>query len=108
VYRRIICALSLTAGALCSPFLTTTANAAAPADVEGCSVVFYDVALGQGVEAFCPDEPGTYQVIAQCSNGDDTWMEPGTLATPDSGPSVAECRGVLLFPAHVANYFVVR
>lgn len=108
MYRRITVALSLAAAALFQPFLGTPANAATPAEAPPCSVVFFDVELGQGVEEFCPDEIGTYQVIAQCTDGNDIWTVPGTFAEPDGGPSVATCRGVLLFPAHVLSYFLLR
>ena len=73
-----------------------------------CTFVVFDSGLSQGVEAFCGSAPGVYQVIAQCTNDVDSWQTAGTLAEAGSGPSVAECRGVLLFPARVINFFVIE
>jgi hypothetical protein len=73
-----------------------------------CTVVFFNLSLGQGVEAFCDEAPGTYQVITQCSDGLDVWSVPGSLAVAGAGPSVAQCHGVLLFPAYVLSYFIVE
>jgi hypothetical protein len=87
--------------------LAGVANAATPPHPD-CDVVYFDVNLGQGIEAFCDGAPGTYQVIAQCSDGLNVWSVPGTFAVADDGPSLAICRGLLLFPAYVLSYFVVR
>lgn len=87
--------------------LAGVANAATPPR-PGCDVLYFDVNLGQGLEAFCDSAPGTYQVITQCSDGLDVWSVPGSLAVAGDGPSVAICHGVLLFPAYVLSYFVVQ
>lgn len=47
-------------------------------------------------------------MVAQCTNDVDAWQVAGTLADAGTGPSVAECRGLLLFPARVFNYFVIQ
>lgn len=101
--RRIAVAVSAGIAAAFLPFLTASAHA----DEPDCTTVFFDVNFGQGVEEFCPDADG-YQVIAQCTDGTDIWTVPGTFAEPDGGPSVATCRGALLFPAHVLTYYLVR
>lgn len=88
--------------------LAGVANATTTAHHPDCDVVFFDVNLGQGIEVFCDSAPGTYQAIAQCSDDLDVWSVPGSLAEPGDGPSVAECHGLLLFPAHVLSYFVVQ
>jgi uncharacterized membrane protein len=88
-----------------------TANAATQqqgAQQQDCTVVFFDVGLSQGIEAFCDSAPGTYQVIARCTNDVDAWQVVGTLSEAGAGPSVAVCRGLLLFPAQVFDYFVVQ
>ncbi|HEX9334826.1 MAG TPA: hypothetical protein VF892_03030 [Pseudonocardiaceae bacterium] len=90
----------------CLSGIATTSSASA--DEPDCSVVFFDISLGQGVEAFCDDAPGTFQVIAQCSDDLDFWSAAGNLAEAGDEPSVAECHGVLLFPAHVVSYFIAR
>ena len=73
-----------------------------------CDAVYFNINLGQGVETFCDSAPATYQVITQCSNGLEVWSVAGSLARAGEGPSVAMCRGVLLFPAYVLSYFVVQ
>jgi hypothetical protein len=84
-----------------------SAGAATPPP-SACTVFVFDVNLGQGVEAYCDNAPGTYQVVALCSDDLDLWSIPGSLASAAAGPSLAECRGPLLFPAHVVNYFVAQ
>jgi hypothetical protein len=84
----------------------TTANATP--HQSDCTVVLFSLGLSEGIEAFCGGAPGIYQVVAQCTNDVDTWEVAGTLADAGTGPSVAECRGLLLFPARVFNYFVVE
>lgn len=80
-----------------------------PQDAHGCTVLFSEYGVDQTVEAFCTEAESTYQVIAQCSDGGGSfWSVPGSLAVKGSGPSIATCHGVLLFPAHVVNYFVVQ
>ena len=86
----------------------STASAAPRPGPPDCTVVFYPISLGQGMEAFCDNAPGTYQLVAQCSDELEYWTVPGTLATAGDAPSVVECHGLLLFPAHVASYFVVQ
>jgi hypothetical protein len=85
-----------------------TASAAPRPGSPDCTVVFSPISLGQGMEAFCDNAPGTYQVVAQCSDDLEYWTVPGTLTTAGDAPSVAECHGLLLFPAHVVSYFVVQ
>ncbi|HVV22976.1 MAG TPA: hypothetical protein VHF06_26300 [Pseudonocardiaceae bacterium] len=110
MYRRAAALLSSTFALALLPFLNLPAHGAQPpADAPPpCTVVFFDVNLGQGVEDFCPGEQGTYQVIAQCGDGNDVWTAVGSLAGPGGGPSVATCRGALLFPAHVLSYYLLR
>jgi hypothetical protein len=85
-----------------------TANAVGPPAASPCTVVYFELSLGQGVEAFCDQAPGTYQVITQCADGLEVWSTPGSLAVAGEGPSVAECHGILLFPAYVLSYFIVQ
>jgi hypothetical protein len=101
--RRTALALSAGIAALFLPLFASSAHA----DEPDCTTVFFDVTFGQGVEEFCPDTD-SYQVIAQCDDGGDVWTVPGTFAEPGSGPSIATCRGALLFPAHVLTYYLVR
>ena len=103
MHRRIALTLSAGIAALFLPLFAGSAHA----DEPNCDTVFFDVTLGQGVEAFCPADY-SYQVIAECTNGADVWTVPGTFAGYDGGPSIATCRGALLFPAHVLTYYVVR
>ena len=86
----------------------TTASAAPRPQPTDCTMVFFPISLGEGVEAFCDNAPGTYQVLTQCSDDVSYWLVPGTFATADGAPSVAECHGLLLFPAHVISYYVVQ
>lgn len=79
-----------------------------PHGSSGCAFVFFNVSFGQGIEAFCSEAPGTYEVFAQCSNGVDFSSSPGTLAVANSAPSVAECRGGLLASAQIISYYVVQ
>lgn len=105
----VLAAAAATALLSCLTGAGTATAAAAPAPFQPpCDTVFFPLNLGQGIEVFCDDAPGTYQVIAQCSDDSDIWTVPGTLAEAGAGPSVAECHGLLLFPAHVLSYFVVR
>lgn len=102
--------ISIAVAALCTILLSClagVANAATPPR-PACDVVYFDVNLGQGLEAFCDSAPGTYQVITQCSDGLDVWPVPGSLAMAGDGPSVAICHGLLLFPAYVLSYYVVQ
>jgi hypothetical protein len=85
-----------------------TASAASHPESPDCTFVFFDISLGQGVEAFCDNASSTYQVMAQCSDDLDFWTVPGTLTTAGAAPSVAECHGLILFPAHVVSYYVVQ
>jgi hypothetical protein len=85
-----------------------TASAAPRPAPSPCDTVYFTINLGQGVETFCDGAPGTYQVIAQCADGVDVWSVPGSLARAGEGPSVALCRGVLLFPAYMLSYFVAQ
>ena len=102
--------ISIAITALCTTILgcLTGIGTAAAAQPTQCTVFFFDVSLGQGVEAFCDSAPGTYQAIVQCSDDLDFWSVPGTLASAGGAPSVAVCHGQLLFPAHVVSYFVVQ
>jgi hypothetical protein len=86
----------------------SAATANATPHQSDCTIVLFNSGLSEGIEAFCGSAPGVYQVVAQCTNDVDTWQAAGTLAEVGTGPSVAECRGLLLFPARVFNYFVVE
>jgi hypothetical protein len=85
-----------------------TASAAPSPAPSPCAPAYFDISLGEGVEAFCDGAPGRFQVIAQCADGVDVWSVPGSLARAGEGPSVALCRGIPLFPAYVVSYFVVE
>jgi hypothetical protein len=105
VFTRIAIAL-VAALTLVLGVSAATANAAP--HQSDCTIVLFDSGLSQGIEAFCDSAPGIYQVIAQCTNDVDVWQVAGTLSEAGAGPSVALCRGLLLFPARVFDYFVVQ
>lgn len=97
------------ASALSCASATAAEQSPAPSPApSSCAYVFFNVSFGQGIEAFCQQAPGTYEVFAQCSNGVDFSSVPGTLAVANSAPSVAECRGGLLAPAQIISYYVVQ
>jgi hypothetical protein len=93
-----------------SAFLGATADAAtsAPQPPSSCSAVYFDIELGQGVDVFCNQAQGTYQVVAQCNNGSEFWSSMGTLTVANAAPSVAICRGELLAPAQIVSYYVIE
>jgi hypothetical protein len=105
VYTRIAVAL---VAALTIVLGVGTATANAAPHQSDCTLVLFNSGLSQGIEAFCDSAPGIYQVVAQCTNDVEAWQVAGTLADAGTGPSVAECRGLLLFPARVFNYFVIQ
>jgi len=105
VFTRIAIAL---VAALTVVLGVSVATANAAPHQSDCTIVLFNYGLSQGVEAFCGNAPGVYQVIAQCTNDVYAWQAAGTLAEAGTGPSVAECRGLLLFPARVFNYFVIE
>ena len=82
----------------------TTVAAPSPRPPSSCSAVYFD----QGVDVFCDQAPGTYQVVAQCNDGSDFWSSVGTVTVANSAPSVALCRGELLAPARVVSYYVIE
>jgi hypothetical protein len=108
VSARIAVAVVAACTAILGGASTATADAAGPPPPTPCTVVYFNLDFGQGVEAFCDQAPRTYQVIAQCADGLSIRQEPGTLATAGEGPSVAECRGGLLSPAYVLSYFIAQ
>jgi len=105
VFTRIAIAL---VAALTVVLGVSAATANAAPHQSDCTIVLFNAGLSEGIEAFCGNAPGVYQVVAQCTNDVDTWQVAGTLAEAGTGPSVAECRGLLLFPARVFDYFVVQ
>jgi hypothetical protein len=105
VFTRIAIAL---VAAVTSTLGVGAATANASPHQSDCTIVLFNSGLSQGVEAFCDSAPGVYQVIAQCTNDVDVWQAAGTLAEAGTGPSVAECRGLLLFPARVFDFFVIE
>jgi hypothetical protein len=105
VFTRIAVAL---VAALTVVLGVSAATANATPHQPDCTIVLFDSGLSEGVEAFCGNAPGVYQVVARCTNDVETWQAAGTLAEAGTGPSVAECRGLLLFPARVLDYFVIQ
>ena len=110
--RNAVAAVAALGGVLfaASTLVCASADAAtpAPAPPPACTPVYFDVTLGQGVDVFCNQVQGPYQVIAQCDNGVAFWSVMGTVTTPNSGPSVAICNGDLLAAAHVVSYYVTQ
>jgi hypothetical protein len=84
------------------------APTAPPLPPSSCSAVYFDIELGEGVDVFCNQAPATYQVIAQCNNGEKFWSSNGTVTVAYSAPSVALCRGGLLAPANIISYYVIE
>ncbi len=110
--RNAIAALAALGGVLfaASACFGASADAAtpAPSPPQACTPVYFEVTLGQGIDVFCSQVQGPYQVIAQCDNGVAFWSVMGTVTTPGSGPSVAICNGDLLAAAHVVSYYVTQ
>jgi hypothetical protein len=97
------------AGALSTASATAAEQSPSPSSpAPSCSYVFFSVTFGQGIDAFCPQAPGTYAVVAQCSDGVNSSFAPGTLAIANFAPSVAICRGGLLSSAQIVSYYVVQ
>jgi hypothetical protein len=110
--RNAVAAVAALGGVLfaASAFSGACADAATPAPTPppACTPVYFDVTLGQGIDVFCEQVQGPYQVIAQCDDGVAFWSVMGTVTTPNSGPTVAICNGDLLAAAHVVSYYITQ
>lgn len=103
VVTAVISAVALMVGA-------PAANATEEFPPPGCMSTFYSVFLGEGVAMTCyslPDPSKMYQVVAHCQSGSSYWYNGGNLVPLGFGPSSAECKGGLLWSAHLAGFHVV-